>query len=544
MGLCQRRFALRAAFPLPGGAPPVTRRFLGGAALLTAAGLLSRVFGLYRLALPSLLGPVGVGLYHMAYPVYSLALAVSTGGLPVAISKLVADRVALAEDGEAHRVLVVSLAVLAPIGAAMAGALYLGAPFIATDIARDPAAAMSIRAISPAVFLVAVMSVVRGYHQGYQDMVPTAVSQLVEQAVRVGALIGLVVVLAPAGVAAQAAGATSGAVAGALAGTLVLFALGGRRQRAPARSAFARGTTPVPALVREIVALALPVTVAGLAIPLMQLGDLAMVPVRLAQVGMATAQRTALYGELSGYATPIANLPSVVTFAIAVALVPAVAEAKAGGRLGEARQRIEAGLRVAGMAAMPAALGLVILGPALMTSLFRSPEAGRLLTILGPSIFFLGLVQVTTGALQGLDRASWPVRNIFLGVALKFALTWYLLPLFGVAGAAMATATGYLFAAVLNFIALGRVLGRAPSLLSVAARPASGLPFLAVFAILGLRLGGGHGALASLLGVGAGAVGYAVGLLLLGGVSDEDLALLPRGASLRRALVGLGLWRG
>ena len=531
-------------FLLPSGAMPVNRRFLGGAVLLSAAGLLSRVFGLYRLALPSLIGPVGVGLYHMAYPVYALALAVSTGGLPVAISKLVAERVARAEHGEARRIVLVSLGVLAPLGAAMAAALYLGAPDIAREVARDPKAALSIRAIAPAVFLVAVMSVLRGYHQGYQDMVPTAVSQLVEQAVRVGVLVILVVLLAPRGVAAQAAGAASGAVAGALAGILALFVLGGRRREASGKPFPATARTRPFALVREIVALALPVTVAGLAIPLMQLGDLVMVPARLAQVGVATAQRTALYGELSGYATPIANLPSVVTFAIAVALVPAVAEAVAGGRMADARRRIEAALRVAGMVAMPAALGLVILGPALMTSLFASPEAGRLLTILGPSIFFLGLVQVTTGALQGLDRASWPVRNIFLGVALKFALTWWLLPPFGVAGAAMATASGYLCAALLNLIDLKRVLGRLPSLVNVAVRPATGLPFLAVFALLGVHLGGGYGAGAALTGVGAGAVGYLLGLLLLGGISDGDMRALPGGAVLIRALTGLGLWRG
>lgn len=519
---------------------PVPVSFLRGAALLSAAGLLSRLFGLYRLVLPALMGAAGVGLYHMAYPVYAVALTLSTGGLPVAISKLVAERAAAGRHREARRVFLVSLLALAPLGALLAAALILSAPLIAHDLARDPRAVLSIRSIAPAVFLVAGMSAYRGYFQGYQNMIPTAVSQLLEQASRVAAILALVALLAPLGLAWQAAGATFGAVVGALVGMVFLIAVDARWRR-PADWASSAPAEPTGRILRSLLVLALPVALAGLAVPLMQLGDLVIVPSRLLAEGVGTLTRTALYGELAGYAMPVANLPSIVTIAVAVALVPAVAEGRARGEAGEVERRYHAALRAANMIALPASVGLWMMGPAIMELLFGNPSAGAILQMLAPSVFLLGVVQITSGALQGSDGAVVAVRNIFLGLAVKLLLTWVLVPPMGVKGAALATSVGYGFAGLLNLVSLAR-LGLGPAPVATFLRPAMGLPFLAVFAHLALVFGTA-GRIGALEAVMAGAIGYFVGMILLRGITDDDLDLIPGGASLRRLLQAGGLWR-
>lgn len=523
----------------------MAQTFLRGAFLLAAAGLVSRLFGLYRLLLPGLIGAVGVGLYHMAYPIYATALALSTGGLPVAVSKLVAERAAQGRHGAAHRVFRVSLLILVPVGLLMAAALFFLAPQAAAFLARDPRAALSVRAIAPAVLLVALTSVYRGYFQGYQDMAPTAISQIIEQVARVGTLVFLVIALAPMGVSYQAAGATFGAVVGAGAGLVYLFVRFHRRgQRLP--SLETGPVEPMGPLIKSLVAMALPVAVAGLAVPLMQLGDLLIVPTRLLEMGIHAGIRTALYGELSGYAMPVANLPSIATFAIAVALVPAISEARARGETKAIGERLRAGLRTANMIALPSALGLMLLGPAIMNLLFKTPGAGSILSLLGPSVFFLGLVQVSAGALQGLGAPGIPVRNLFLAVLFKLGLTWFLVPSMGVSGAALATSGAYLLAAVSNLIAAFRMSHERVHLMETFIRPALGLPFLWLFVEAGgllphlLHIGPRMGALLVVL---LGVFGYFLGLLLLGGLTEDDFHSLPKGDAVRRIMISLGLWR-
>jgi len=514
--------------------------FLRGAVLLSAAGLLSRVLGLYRLALPALMGATGVGLYHMAYPVYAVALTLSTGGIPVAISKLVAERAAEGRHHEARRVFTLSFLGLAPLGAMLALLLYLSAPAFALDLARDPRAVLSIQAISPAVFLVAVMSAYRGYFQGYQNMAPTALSQLVEQAGRVLAILALVVFLAPLGVDHQAAGATFGAVAGAAIG-LAFLVVTHARWRPPPDQTLGGPRESAGAILGSLAALALPVAAAGLAVPLMQLGDLVIVPTRLMAEGIKTMVRTSLYGQLAGYAMPVANLPAIVTVALGVAVVPAIAEARARGDEATLRRLMEAALRVAGMVAMPAGLGLWVLGPSITALLFGSPAAGLPLRMLGPSVFFLGILQASAGGLQGTGRAVSALVNVFMGVILKLVLTWFFVIPLGVSGAALATSLGYGFAALLNVISLKR-LELLPSFVSTFLRPAAGLPILYVASRLALVLlpPGGVAAVGAVI---AGGAGYMTGLILLGGLTDEDLRLIPSGAIVRRFLVRIGLWR-
>lgn len=80
--------------------------FLGGVAILSIAGLLSKVIGmLFRIPLTNAIGMEGLGLYQLVYPTYTMLLAVSTAGIPVAISRLVSESVALGRHRDARAVL-------------------------------------------------------------------------------------------------------------------------------------------------------------------------------------------------------------------------------------------------------------------------------------------------------------------------------------------------------------------------------------------------------------------------------------------------------
>ena len=482
--------------------------FWQGTGLLLLGGILSRVLGLYRLLLPRLLGPEGVGLYHMAYPAYALALAIATGGLPVAVSRLVAESAARGAHREAERVLRVASGVLLALGLLGAIALFAAAPWLAVHVARDARAAPAIAAVAPAVVLVAGMAALRGYFQGYQQMAPTAISQVLEQLVRVVAIIALAVVLSPFGVQWAAAGVAGSAAIGALAGLAALLALrrGTRLPRGGARGRRAR------TILKDLLWLALPITVTGLGVPVMQLLDLAVVPALLQGQGMAASSRTGAYGVLSGYAMPLVALPAIVAGAIGIALVPAVAASVAARDHAAARALTEDALAATWRWLLPAAAGLFMLGRPIVVLFFGSAAAAPSLAVLAPSALLFGLGQVAAAALQGYGRTWRPLGNLAVATGVKLVLTLLLVVRMGIVGAALATSCAYLVWTALNLVAVRREAGAPP--VGPWALPA----LVATAGMTGLLalLGSPASAAGTLLAVAAGAAAY-IGLLAVTG---------------------------
>jgi stage V sporulation protein B len=158
--------------------------FVKQAAILATASLMVRFIGfLYRVPLTNLIGDVGNAVYGRAYTIYTFLLIISSAGLPAAISKMVSERIARNEPFNAYRVFRVSLTVSAIAGLVAALILGFGARQIAAyfDTAGGHSSMYAIRSLAPTVFVVAIMSVFRGYFQGLKNNMPTAVSQVAEQ---------------------------------------------------------------------------------------------------------------------------------------------------------------------------------------------------------------------------------------------------------------------------------------------------------------------------------------------------------------------------
>jgi len=513
---------------------------------LTAAGLISRLLGAgYRLPLASFLGDEGIGLYQMAYPIYTTILSLSTAGIPVAISKLVAEKMADGDKPGAYRVFRISLFILTVVGLVSSIALLLGAHYLAQHILRDPRAYYAVVGVAPAIFIVSVMSAFRGFFQGFQTMLPTAVSQVIEQIVRVATVFGLAIYLLPRGIEYAAGGATFGAVTGALASLFFLLIV-----YWPWRRWFARlpGRT-VPAaeessgqIIYRIVTLAVPISLGALVLPLMQTLDTVIVPSRLQIAGFNVNDATALFGQLTGMATPLINLPSILTVALATSLVPAISEALALRNYQAAQRRTYTGIRITLLLFLPAMAGLYLLADEICFMLYKNAAAGIPLAILAIGGVFLGLQQTTSGILQGTGRTILPVRNLLVGAVGKVIVSYVLtgIPSLGIRGAAIGTVTGFLLASSLNLYEAKRHIRFTADWREMLLRPllAVGSMALAVRPVYGVffELAGAYGfslrlqvAAAVLPAIAVSALVYGVALLLVGGVTSEDLALFGTG---------------
>ncbi|MBR6015484.1 MAG: oligosaccharide flippase family protein, partial [Firmicutes bacterium] len=161
------------------------KSFVRGAAVLAVAGIIIKVLGaFFRIPLGNMIGDEGMAYYQAAYPIYVLFLTLATSGIPIAISRMVSERIAVGNDIEAHRVFKISFLLLFSIGAVSFAICFFGADLIVNAIGL-PDAKFAMRSVACALLLVPTMAAFRGYFQGRQNMNPTAVSQVVEQLFRV-----------------------------------------------------------------------------------------------------------------------------------------------------------------------------------------------------------------------------------------------------------------------------------------------------------------------------------------------------------------------
>lgn len=199
--------------------------FLKGTLILTIAGFVVKAIGSINwILLSRILGGEGIGIYQMAFPIYLLLLQISSAGVPIAISILTAERLALHDFGGAKRVFNISFTMLTITGFIASLAMYFGADWlISSGLIAESRAYYSIIALAPAVFFVTWISCFRGYIQGYEMMTPTAISQIVEQLLQVIVMLGAAAILLPYGLPAAAGGASLGAGVGAFGAFLVLL---------------------------------------------------------------------------------------------------------------------------------------------------------------------------------------------------------------------------------------------------------------------------------------------------------------------------------
>lgn len=516
--------------------------FIKGAAILTAAGLTARVMGFgYRVILTRIIGAEGMGLYQMAYPIYTVLLVVSRSGIPVALAKLIADKIAADKKKEAYKIFKVARKMSFIVGLVISIIMALSAKPLISLLSLDPRSYYAVLAISPAIFVVSIMASYRGFFQGLQDMVPTAKSQIFEQFIRMFTMVGLVIILVPYGLDYAAAGASFGAVSGAFGGLLILLYIYAKRKEKIftfLESGYDSIELSSKSVVKRIISLGVPITLGALVMPLMSLVDLVFVPNRLQAAGYMVREATALYGMFAAVAMPLVNFPTIITVSLSASLVPAIAEAFTLGKEKLINYRTQTALRLTVLISLPAAAGLFLLAEPLTEIIFSEPGAAVPLRFVSWGVFFIALQQTSTGILTGIGRTSIPARNLMIGAAFNAYINYTLtaVPAFGIRGAALGTTIGFAIAAFLNLYYVKRETGFIINIKTMILKPIFSVASMMIFVKLFYDF------LFSLLennqivyayqittfaAVAAAALFYFVILLLLQEIKYKDLSVIP-----------------
>jgi stage V sporulation protein B len=517
--------------------------FIKGAAILGLAGFMVQVLGaIFRIPLANIIGEDGMGYYQTIYPIYIFLLVFSTNGAPAAISKMVSERLALNRADEAHRVFKLSFVVMLVFGMIASSILFFFAREIIELLVVDENSYYAMAAIAPALLFIPIMAVFRGYFQGMQVMTPTALSQFVEQIIRVASGLALAVILLPAGIEYAAGGASLGTSIGPIGGIIVILIIYYTRKRRifevieRDKSADAE-KEKAGSILKTLAVIAIPITIGVSIYPIMNLADVIFIQRRLVFMGLDGEAANALYGQLTGFAGPVINVPMALALSMALSMVPAIAAAKSEKDTETLNTNIKLGLRTSMIVGVPCCFGLIILAEPIMLLIYplqveSAVNAAGSLAILAAGIIFLCIAQTMAGVLQGLSKIWIAVISITVGFTVKSIATYLLTPIpyMNIKGAALGSVLGFITVAAISFSAvliLTKI--RFDYVLSVVKPVLAGIIMsiivLAVYygtlLMISFRL-------AVVISIAAGVVSYLIALVKLKAITESEMLILPK----------------
>lgn len=539
--------------------------FVKGAAILGVAGLIVKLLGaVFRLPLAGMIGAEGMAYYSPAYYAYTVFVVIATSGIPVAISRMVSERITVNEYGEAHRVFQISFRLMMGIGIVTFIIMFFGAGIL-SDTFNIKEARLSMMSVAPALLFVPIMAAYRGYFQGMQNMKPTAVSQVVEQVVRVffGLFLGYTLYNSVSGGFLSkysagekgAAGAAFGATLGSLGGLALIYLVyflskkviyGRIRNYGPADSYVSGGE-----ILKKILIIAIPITIGAAITPIMNLIEVPVIMKALLNSGWDRKVANNLYGQISGFCTPIINMPQVLTMALAMSLVPLISSAYKRKDKDELKYNTAFAVKVAMIIGMPCAVGMAVLAEPILLLLYSSRwdeavSAAPTFGILAIGVIFVSIVQTVSGILQGVGKQNIPVINFAIGLVIKIILTYILVSVksLNIKGAAIATVITYVIVATLDLVATKKYTGAKFNIMEIYIKPAISTAVMGIvtwvtyFVIFGGVQGHKAGCLVSIFVAG---IVYAIMLVVTRTITKDDIANLPGGEKLGKIMDKIGL---
>lgn len=433
--------------------------------ILLAAGILNRILGFIpRITLPRVIGAEGIGLYHMGWPFLSVILTIITGGIPVAIAKLIAEAEAERNETRIRSILRISLAITSVLSILFTAACIAGASWITSHLLTDSRVYYTFLCMSPMIPIIGVSAVYRGYFQGRQNMIPTATSQIMETLIRIVMVLVCSYVMIPYGIEYAAAGAMLGVLAGEIGGLVVLaihFKLD--KKSSPKTPVVQIGTTKSNGRIanfRRILRISIPITGSKLIGAGSYLFESILIAQSLAIAGITTSLATAQYGALQGMIIPIILLPSALTMSLSVSLVPSLSEAAARKDIKTIHARLHQSLKLALVTGAPFAVLMFVLAEPICTYMYNQPDVGVMLKMMAPVALFIYFQAPLQSTLQALNKPGSALINTLIGSSIKLILIYWLAskPELGIQGAVFAININIVLVTLLHWNSVVRLL--------------------------------------------------------------------------------------
>ncbi len=475
------------------------------ASFLMMATLISRVIGLlYKSPLSTVVGNVGMGYYGYASQVYVILLLISSYSIPMAVSKVVSERLALKQYRNAQRVFHGALIYGAIVGGIAAlVALFFGKYLLPVD---QQEANLALQMLAPTIFLSAILGVLRGYFQAHNTMIPTSLSQIIEQ------IAHAVVSIVAAWLLIQsfamddhskaiwgAAGGTLGTTAGVIVGLLFMIFVYFYNRKGILRKVerdIYHEEEQMKDILRILFLMVTPIIFNTFVYNASGYLDSKIFSDILAFKNMNPEWVSGQWGEYSNYYISMINIPLALSSATCSAMMPEIASRYIKKEYESANRKINEGIQLTMFLCIPAAVGLAVLSFPIMKLLFPSSSdiSGVLLSVGSVSVVFSALSTITNGVLQAIGQAQIPLRNSAVSLVINLVVVVvcsYCFPKIGVFSVLIASLAFAVCMCVLNAISLKKYLGHKNDFINGYGKPliaAAGMGGVAWIVYYGLHL--------------------------------------------------------
>lgn len=543
------------------GKKSAKNNFIMQAGILAAAGIISRIIGLlYRSPLHSVIGDLGLGFYQSAYTFYTIVLLISSYSIPAAVSKVIAQKLAVKEYRNAHRIFRCALGYVLVVGGAASLFLFFGAGLLVEE-----AAVPVLRTFAPTVFIYGMLGVLRGYFQAHKSMAQTSVSQVLEQVANAVVSVGAAYLLIkntmgtlemPTEETGQILRATRGAIGSALGtgvGVLValLFMLAVyklNKSFIDRRIRYDRHTE-VDSYREILKMITMVVTPFVLSTAIYNLNDTInnalYTKIYLKVRELDTVGTYSGWGVLSGQALTISKIPIAFASAMAAAMIPTVAQLIAARNVEGAKDKIGVAVKTTMIISIPCAVGLFVLARPVTCLLFPANTqasedlATGLLMALAISIVFYALSTLNSQILQGLGRMNVPIVNaaIALGVQTVVVVVLLFFTKLDLYSVVIANIIYSGIMCVLNQLAVRKAIGYRQEIMRTFVIPLLASAFMGAVAWAvyeGFLLMTKSPRISVIPAVLIGAAAYFALLILFRGVTETELRGFPKGHLLVR----------
>ena len=538
------------------------QNYVHGAVILTVGVIIMKVLGaIYKIPLGNILGDEGYSMFMGAYSIYFIFFTLATAGLPVALSRLIAESDANGRAKNEEKTFRVARWTFFVIGLVFALVMFLFPDWLAAEYLENPDAAMSIKAMSPAILLVCIVSAYRGYCQGNGNMIPTTVDEVLEVLFKVisGLILSYVIIKSTGSLPLGSAGAILGVSIGSVVslGYMVVYK---RRHASQLASPYTGGHAPddtpeddnvvdsTGKIVKDILRIGIPIAFGACIMALLNSVDSKLCMNRLQSAARFTYKEAKVLYGVYGKGQTLFNLPAAFVTPLTISIVPAISGAIARGAKGEAAKVSEDSLRISAVISLPMGAGLAILAAPIFAVLFpNSHKAGPgLLCIMGIASFFVCLVLMENAILQASGREKLTMVTMITGGLVKIIVNWFLVAnrAVNIYGAPIGTLVSYFVMAAMNYIFMCSSLENRPRLSRAFARPAASSLIMGAAAWLV------YGAAARIIGTGsslkavvclgiavlAAAAVYLAATISLKSITIKDMELIPGGEKIGKIL--------
>lgn len=536
-----------------GSKDKTTRALIKQGTFLAVAGIIVRIIGLIRrIPLQNIIGDTGNGYYAAAYEVYSIILLLSSYSLPAAVSKEIARRVGKGQYKNARRTFNAAFVFALCSGGLAFLLVFFGADFLAGTVMAEPMSIMALRVLSPTLLLVALMGVYRGYFQGFGNMQPTGISQILEQIVLVivsltgayilfgiGSKYGNIMFNENYAASLGATGATIGCGAGALIGLLFLAVVYQIHRRSTRRKLLNDNTKKEESyviLIQGLLITILPFLLSTVMYNLTNVLDQGIFNHFMESVGEGEV-KSAIWGVYSGKYKVLINLPIALANAMCSAIIPSLTVSISQHDHISARSKMATVMRFTMMITIPSAIGLAVLGRPIVDMLFSGEidMAAHMLYIGAFSIIFYGISTLSNGILQGINKLLVPILHSAISLVIHLVALIIMLRLFhwGIYSVVIANLLFAILMCVLNSLSIRKTIGYKQEIKKTFIIPLIASLIMAAFTIATyflFKLFTPVSA-ATIVSICVAVVAYLVSMLLLKGITENDIASMPMGKS-------------